>query len=234
MGKGKLERFAEMRDFSNVKQPTIEEIVNKKYILCGKWKSDFFKNNKPLVLELGCGKGEYTVNLAKKFPEKNFLGIDIKGARMWRGAKTAIEENISNAGFLRTRIELIQSFFEKDEVDEIWITFPDPQIKKRRAKKRLTSSKFLMSYKSFLKSTGVVHLKTDSDSLYQYTSELVKHNNLKTIFTTNDIYNHKNIDDILKIRTHYESLFLKEGKNINYISFLLDKQQLEEPPEDEN
>ena len=162
MGKNKLARFAENRTLPNVFQPTREEALNNFY-LKGKWRSEVFKNQNPLVLELGCGKGEYSVGLAKAFPEKNFIGIDIKGARFWFGAKEAINEGMTNVAFLRTQIELIDCFFEKDEVDEIWITFPDPQIKYRRTKHRMTHPDFLERYKKILKKDGMIHLKTDSE-----------------------------------------------------------------------
>lgn len=235
MGKNKLARFEEMKGFEHVVQPTIDEVFNKKYKLAGKWASDFFQNNNPIVLELGCGKGEYTVNLARQYPEKNFIGIDIKGARMWRGALTSQEENLKNVGFLRTRIELIESFFLENEISEIWITFPDPQLKKRRAKKRLTAAKFLNSYAQFLKPDGIIHLKTDSDFLYEYTLSVIAQNKLPIIFHHNDIYNAQEIDPLLtSIQTHYESIFKEEGQNITYIKFQLNgNKSLEEPPESE-
>ena len=167
MTKRKLERFTEMAHFRNVLQPGFDEVFGRKHPIMGKWHDTFFGNDNPIVIELGCGKGEYTVGLAKKFPEKNFIGIDIKGSRMWRGAKSAIEENLKNTGFLRTRIEFINSFFDKDEVDEIWLTFPDPQPKK--SNKRLSSCRFLNMYSNFLKQEGYIHLKTDSELLYSYT-----------------------------------------------------------------
>lgn len=235
MGKNKLARFEEMNNFEHVVQPTMDEVFNKKYTLAGKWANEFFNNNAPIVLELGCGKGEYTVNLARQYPDKNFIGIDIKGARMWRGALTSKEEQLRNVGFLRTRIELIESFFMPNEISEIWITFPDPQLKKRRAKKRLTSAKFLNSYKTFLKDEGIIHLKTDSDFLHEYTQNVVNFNNLPLLYQHNDIYNAEDIDPLLTtIQTHYESLFRKEGQNITYIKFKLNQNQhLEEPPEPE-
>jgi len=231
VGKNKLARFEEMKGFEHVVQPVTKEFINKKHPLAGNWAKHFFKNNHPIVLELGCGKGEYTVNLAKQYPEKNFLGVDVKGARMWRGALTARQENLQNVGFLRMRIELINSFFNTDEISEIWITFPDPQLKRRRAKNRLTSSKFLNHYSEFLKKDGIIHLKTDSDALYAYTLSVIQINNLPLIFHNSDIYNTPEIDPLLtSIQTHYEKLFKNEGQNITYIKFQLNgKKKLVEP-----
>ncbi len=220
-----------MEQFNNVIQPSFEEVFRKDYKLKGHWKDLFFKNSNPVSLELGCGKGEYTIGMAKMFPEKNFLGIDIKGARIWKGAKEAFENNIGNAGFIRTRIEMINSFFAPGEIDEIWITFPDPQIKKRRNKKRLTAARFLNSYREFLSKGGLVHLKTDSSELYEYTSALLKHNNIIPDISTDDLYSSDLPDSLLAIKTHYEQIFLEEGKKITYIRFRLDvKQDLSELP----
>jgi tRNA (guanine-N7-)-methyltransferase len=196
--------------------------------LKGRWKSDFFKNDNPIVLELGCGKGEYAVGLARRFPEKNYIGVDIKGARMWTGAKSAVKEGISNVAFLRTNIELITRFFEPGEVSEIWITFPDPQMKKVR--KRLTSSRFLELYREILVADGIVHLKTDSPFLYTYTDALVKLNNMPTEVNTSDLYHSDIVDDILEIKTFYEQQWLDRGLTIKYIKFHLDHTtQLQEP-----
>lgn len=213
MGKDKLKRFAELETFSNVFQLTD---VNK-----GKWNSTFFMNDSPLVLELGCGRGEYTVNMAKAFPEKNFIGVDIKGARIWRGAKTGIEENIKNMAFLRVEIELINNYFDASEVDEIWITFPDPQPQISREKKRLTHDRFLDNYKQILKSNGIVHLKTDNDGLYEYTLERLAARGNKVIKHTNDLYKEEWLDEVLSIQTTYETKYRAVGKNINYIQFQL-------------
>lgn len=221
MGKNKLHRWAEMDGYKHVIQPLFEDVFRKDYLLKGRWNSNFFKNSNPIILELGCGKGEYTTGLARSFPEKNFLGIDIKGARMWKGAKTAFEENLKNVGFLRTRIELIESFFSINEIDEIWITFPDPQIRKRRNKKRLTGARFLNHYRTFLKEDGLIHLKTDSRELYNYTNKLLKHNNLEVITSTSDLYSGNYENDLLSIRTFYEQLFLNDGKKITYTCFKL-------------
>ena len=224
-----------MEGFNNVVQPAFEEVFRKDHMLKGRWKAEFFKNPNPLVLELGCGKGEYTIGMAKKFPGKNFLGIDIKGARMWKGAKEAFQNNINNAGFLRTRIELIGSFFAKDEVNEIWITFPDPQLKKRRNKKRLTGARFLNSYMDFLAEGGTVHLKTDSAELFDYTNALLKHNGFTASISTGDLYSSDLPDELLSIKTHYEKLFLEKGKKITYTRFSLQpgKPMIELPGEDE-
>lgn len=231
MVKRKLERFEEMEKFSNVLQPRFNELYNKDFTLKGKWNKNFFQNDNPIVLELGCGKGEYTVELAKRTEEKNYIGIDIKGARIWKGAKQALEENVKNAAFLRTRIELIGSFFDADEIDEIWIIFPDPQPKKK--KKRLTSSKFLNLYKNFLKTDGLIHLKTDSNLMYTYTLEITKHNNLNIECFTDDLYKSGLINDSLSIKTFYENQFLEQGSNIYYLRFKLNNQSpIEELKED--
>jgi tRNA (guanine-N7-)-methyltransferase len=225
VGKNKLARWNELGSYDNVIQPEIGEVAGKDHAIKGFWNQKLFKNDNPIVLELGCGKGEYTVGLANSFPGMNFIGIDIKGARMWRGAKTANEQNLPNVAFLRTRIEFINSFFREDEVDEIWITFPDPHPGGRNSNKRLTSPWFLNSYRKFLKNKGQVHLKTDNTELYNFTIKVLSHNNLETIFSTNDLYSEK-IDDILSIRTHYEKIFLSAGLKINYVLFRLDKEKI--------
>jgi tRNA (guanine-N7-)-methyltransferase len=212
-----------MKSFNNVIEPETEEVKAGEYPLKGRWQKEFFKNNDPIVLELGCGKGEYTLGLATKFPNKNHIGIDIKGARIWRGAKTAFENKIPNASFLRTRIEFIKAFFSEDEVDEIWITFPDPHPKRRNSRKRLTGPYFLNSYRSFLKNNGIIHLKTDNRELFNYTYGIAKHNNLEIITATDDLYSGKIENDILSIRTYYEDIFLSQAIKINYLSFRLDK-----------
>jgi len=212
-----------MKSFGNVIEPQIDDIRDSNHELKGKWKKNVFKNNHHLVLELGCGKGEYTVGLAARFTEKNFIGIDIKGARIWRGAKTAKENLYSNVLFLRTRIEFITSFFAEDETDEIWITFPDPFPRQRDEARRLTSPQFLNLYRQFLCNRGIVHLKTDNHQLYLYTLNLVKKNGLEIITSTDNLYSGLAENEILSIRTHYENLFLKEGKKINYLSFMLEK-----------
>jgi len=227
VGKNKLARWTELGSYDNVIQPEIEDVSGKDHPIKGRWNQDIFKNGNPITLELGCGKGEYTVGLANNFPHNNFIGIDIKGARMWRGAKTANDQKLPNVAFLRTRIEFINSFFSADEVDEIWITFPDPHTGGRNSNKRLTSPWFLNTYRHFLKNKGLIHLKTDNKELYDFTCKVLSYNNVETIISTNDLHTEK-IDNILSIRTHYEKIFLDAGLKINYISFRLDKEKIVE------
>ena len=218
--KNKLKRFKENETFSNVIQPTREEIFNNTHKLKGNWRKDFFKNDNPIVLELGCGKGEYSINLARINPDTNFLGIDIKGARFWRGAKTALEENISNVGFLRMQIELIDHLFAENEVDEIWITFPDPQIKYKRTKHRLTNVEFLEKYKRILKSDGIMHLKTDSEFMHGYTLGLLHGLEENIEYAHHDVYgNDQSPKEVTQIQTFYESQYLEKDKKITYIRF---------------
>lgn len=218
--KNKLKRFRENETFANVFQPTREELVNQNYVLKGNWNNTFFKNNNPLVLELGCGKGEYSVALAQKYPNKNFIGIDIKGARFWRGAKTAIEENIPNVAFIRTQIELIDYVFANNEVDEIWITFPDPQIKYKRTKHRMTNSVFLRKYKKILKKEGIVNLKTDSEFMHGYTLGLLHGEGHEVIYANHDVYKQEGSPtEVTSIQTFYESQYLEHNKPITYIRF---------------
>lgn len=224
MPKKKLQRFAEIRTFPNVFEPSLEEIRNGNYFMKEKWHSEFFRNNNPIVLELGCGKGEYTVGLAENYPQKNFIGIDIKGARIWRGAKTSVEKKLDNVAFLRTRIEFIESFFSPGEVEEIWITFPDPQPQKPRERKRLTSLRFLNLYKKFLSPDGVIHLKTDNIGLYEYTLKVIHENNFPLMEFTEDLYSFPEIAQhpgATSIKTHYESIFLEKGLKICYLKFML-------------
>ena len=222
MGKNKLARFAENKILPNVFQPTRDEALDN-YPLKGKWRTEVFKNQNPIVLELGCGKGEYSVGLAKSFPEKNFIGIDIKGARFWFGAKEAVEKNLNNVAFLRTQIELVDCFFDHDEVDEIWITFPDPQIKYRRTKHRMTHPDFLERYKKILKKDGIVHLKTDSEFLHGYTLGLLQGQDHEIISAHHDIYGAPEYEPgtplLREIKTYYEGLFSAKGKTITYIKF---------------
>lgn len=222
MGKNKLARFAENKTLPNVFQPTREEALDN-YHLKGKWRSEVFKNQNPIVLELGCGKGEYSVGLAKSFPEKNFIGIDIKGARFWFGAKEAAEKNLGNVAFLRTQIELVDCFFDKDEVDEIWITFPDPQIKYRRTKHRMTHLEFLDRYRKILKKDGIIHLKTDSEFLHGYTLGLLQGQGHEILSAHHDIYGAPEYEPgtplLREIKTYYEGLFSAKGKTITYIKF---------------
>lgn len=220
MGKNKLARFAENETFANLFQLTYEQIIKEGFALKGKWNEDFFKNDNPIVLELGCGKGEYTVGLAKKYPNKNFIGIDIKGARLWRGCKTSNEDKMTNVAFVRTHIQMIESYFAQNEVSEIWITFPDPQLKKPN--KRLTCERFLKLYKNILKQDGIVHLKTDSQELYEYTKdEVLIPSKREILYNTNDLYNSDFKEDVIEIQTFYESMYLKIGKPITYLKFKL-------------
>ena len=218
--KNKLKRFKENETFQNVIQPTREEVVND-FKLKGKWDT-FFNNNNPIVLELGCGKGEYTVALAQKHPNKNFIGIDIKGARFWRGAKTAIEEGIENVAFIRTQIELIDYIFAENEVSEIWITFPDPQIKYKRTKHRMTNTSFLKRYKKVLKEDGLMHLKTDSEFMHGYTLGLLHGEGHEVLYAHHDVYSKEySPEEVTSIQTFYEKQYLEINKPITYIKFKL-------------
>ena len=221
MGKDKFRRFEENKTFANLVQPDFEEIFHKDYKLKGRWREDFFHNDNPIVLELGCGRGEYTVALGEMFPEVNFIGVDIKGARMWRGAKTATQNGMANVGFARTRIEFISSFFAPGEIDGIWITFPDPQLKKNRVKKRLTAPQFLSFYAGFLKPDAPVHLKTDSQHLHEYTKALLDCNGIEPEAACNDIYGTGYADEVLSVKTTYEQKFLAQGMPITYLRFNL-------------
>jgi tRNA (guanine-N7-)-methyltransferase len=221
LGKKKLSRFRELESLERVFQPPLEEIFEKDYHLKGRWCRDVFGNNQPLILELGCGKGEYTVGLARSYPEQNFMGLDIKGARIWTGAKAANDEGLANVAFLRTRIDFINSFFSLEEIDEIWITFPDPQEKRRRLKKRLPGAHFLNRYRAFLKDGGLVHLKTDNRELYLDTLDLIRFNELEVERNSADVYSEDWDDEIVHIQTYYEKRFLAEGTKINYIRFRL-------------
>jgi tRNA (guanine-N7-)-methyltransferase len=217
--KNKLKRFKENETFTNVFQPSREEVLNKTLGKEGQW-AQFFGNNNPIVLELGCGKGEYTVGLAKRYPNKNFIGIDIKGARFWRGAKTALEETLPNVAFIRTQIELVAHLFFSHEVSEIWITFPDPQIKYKRTKHRLTNPVFLDRYKQILSPTGCVHLKTDSEYMHGYTLGLLQGMGLPIAYANHDVYkNEGSPEEVLGIQTFYENQYLAVGKPITYLRF---------------
>lgn len=220
--KNKLKRFNENETFANVIQPSREELTGTEFKLKGKWGAEFFKNDHPIVLELGCGKGEYSVNLAQKYPHKNFIGVDIKGARFWRGAKTALEEKLENVGFLRTQIELINHCFAENEVDEIWITFPDPQIKYKRTKHRLTNTSFLEKYDTILQPAGVIHLKTDSEFMHGYTLGLLHGLGATIEYAHHDVYGSEGApEEVTSIQTFYESGYLEVGKKITYVRFKL-------------
>ncbi len=233
MSKNKLQKFAQMATFDNVYECTAKSINSEgePLSIAGCWHERFFHNTNPIVLELGCGRGEYTVGLARLCPEKNFIGVDIKGARMWAGAKQATEEKISNAAFLRTNIEYIERFFAPSEVSEIWITFPDPQMKK--ATKRLTSSFFMQRYKNILAAGGLIHLKTDSPFLYQYTLEMIKANHFTLEYETDDLYGQSMQAPAVatQIQTHYEHQWLERGMSIKLLSFRLPYQEQYIEPE---
>ena len=211
-----------MAEFSNVFQPTFEDLKSG-FSIKGKWKSAVFKNDNPLVVELGCGKGEYSLGLSRKYPDKNFLGVDVKGARIWKGASDANNEGISNVAFLRTRIEFIEYCFAKSEIDEIWITFPDPQIKKKRAKNRLTHPVFLERYSNILQDNGLIHLKTDSQFLHGYTLGIIEGHQHHLEDAEHDIYNAVLKRENMEIKTHYEKLFLAKNMPISYLRFRLQK-----------
>lgn len=215
MGKDKLRKFTEIDTFDNVYQ------LEQGKALRGKWAQQHFKNENPVVLELACGKGEYSVGLARLFPDKNFIGIDLKGNRIWRGARTGVDEGIANLAFLRIQIEDIMDYFAENEVDEIWITFPDPQPQDSREKKRLTFPGFLNKYQTFLKPGAKINLKTDNDGLYAYTVGVVAEQGLVLHKKTEHLYTSAYYDEVLSIKTHYERIYLKHDKNINYIQFSL-------------
>ena len=219
MPKRKLQRFAELETFSSVIHPLpFKNPVNHK--LYGRWNKDFFEKEWPIVLELGCGRGEYTIQLADRYPGKNFIGVDIKGARLWRGGKTAHERQMKNVGFLRIAIERLEYYFAENEISEIWITFPDPHPKQSRENKRLTSPLYLNRYEKILNPKGIMHLKTDHEGLYNYTLELIQSRNATILISTNDLYHSRHIDEDLKIKTTYEQRFLQEDKGICYLKWI--------------
>jgi len=228
MGKNKLAKFAEMETFPHVFQVASRDVLSgEKFRYAGDWAA-FFRNDNPVILELGCGKGEYTVGLAERFPDKNFIGVDIKGARMWSGARLSLEKGLKNAAFLRTNIEMIHHFFNVGEVSEIWLTFPDPQMKK--VTKRLTATNFMKIYQQIVKKDGLIHLKTDSNFMFTYTCEMVKMNQLHEEFLTNDLYAADNTAEVPDIKTYYEQQWLSRGITIKYIRFRLpDLSSWEEP-----
>ena len=228
MSKGKLAKFADMAEYPHVFEYPFSVMEHVPFEMKGHWHRDFFKNDNPIVLELGCGRGEYTVGLGRLFPDKNFIGVDIKGARMWSGATESLNEGMTNVAFLRTNIEIIDRFFAPGEVSEIWLTFSDPQMKK--ATKRLTSTYFMNRYRRFLVDNGLIHLKTDSNFMFTYTKYMVEHNQLPVEFCTDDLYHSGLVDDILSIRTYYEQQWLDRGLNIKYLKFRLPQEgALEEP-----
>ncbi|MBQ8607017.1 MAG: tRNA (guanosine(46)-N7)-methyltransferase TrmB [Bacteroidaceae bacterium] len=228
MSKGKLAKFADMASYPHVFEYPFSVAENVPFEMKGRWHKDFFGNDNPIILELGCGRGEYSVGLARRFPSKNFIGVDIKGARMWSGATDSLNEGLKNVAFLRTNIEIIDRFFAPGEVSEIWLTFGDPQMKK--ATKRLTSTFFMERYRRFLVDNGVIHLKTDSNFMFTYTKYMVEHNRLPLEFITDDLYHSGWADDILSIRTYYEQQWLDRGLNIKYMKFRLPQTgTLEEP-----
>lgn len=218
--KNKLKRFKENETFSNVIEPTREEVVSGGFQWKGNWNASFFKNDNPIIVELGCGKGEYTVGLAERYPNKNFIGIDIKGARFWRGAKTAAENEMRNVAFLRTQIELLADCFATEEIDEIWITFPDPQIKYKRTKHRMTNSEFLQRYKKVLKPHGVVNLKTDSEFMHGYTLGLLHGEGHEVVYANHNVYRNEGAPEVVTaIQTFNEKQYLERQKAITYIQF---------------
>ena len=223
MGKGKLAKFADMETYENVFQYPFSVVEHVPFEMKGHWREQYFHNDNPIVLELGCGKGEYTVELAKLYPDTNFIGVDIKGARMWTGATQALHEGLKNVAFLRTNIEIIERFFSENEVQEIWLTFSDPQMKNPR--KRLTSTYFMERYRKFLVDGGIIHLKTDSNFLFTYTTYMVEHNHLPVIERTEDLYHNSQLSTLnsplLNIQTYYESMWIARGLNIKYMKWRL-------------
>jgi tRNA (guanine-N7-)-methyltransferase len=229
MGKGKLEKFADMANYQHVFEYPYSVADNVPFEMRGKWNETFLKNDNPIVLELGCGRGEYTVGLGRRFADKNFIGVDIKGARMWTGATEALREGMTNVAFLRTNIEIIDRFFAPGEVSEIWLTFSDPQMKK--ATKRLTSTYFMERYRRFLKPDGLIHLKTDSNFMFTYTKCMIEENHLPVEFITEDLYGSGLDDDILGIKTYYEQQWLDRGLTIKYIKFHLPQEGVLREPD---
>lgn len=232
MSKGKLQKFADLDSYNNVFQYPFSVMEHVEFDMKGRWRELYFHNDHPIVLELGCGKGEYTVALARLFPEVNFIGVDIKGARLWSGATEALRDDMSNVAFLRTNIEIIERFFAPDEVHEIWLTFSDPQMKNPR--KRLTSTYFMERYRKFLVADGIIHLKTDSNFLFTYTSYMVEHNHLPVLERTEDLYHDTHLSPLtsrlLSIQTYYESMWIARGLNIKYLKWQLPREgALQEP-----
>lgn len=218
MTKRKHQHFAENATFPHFFQPNFDQL-KEGFPLKGKWRSDFFHNNNPLVVELGCGKGEFSTGLAARYPDKNFIGIDVKGARMWRGARTSFDEGMGNVAFVRTYVQLIADIFAPGEVDELWITFPDPCPQKPKAKKRLSSPQFLARYRKVAGSNAIVHLKTDNTAFFEYTLEVIAEQNLNLIFHTRDVDTNPGSDDVVSIQTFYEEMFREKGEKIKYLRF---------------
>jgi len=232
MAKNKHKRFAENETFSHLFQPSAQEMFEGDFYLKGKWKSNFFKNKNPIILEVGCGKGEYTTALAMRNSNKNYIGIDIKGPRLWTGSKIVHEKKLNNVAFIRNKVEFLNSFFKKGEISEIWITFPDPQ--RRKLKKRLTSARFLKIYSNILVESGAINLKTDSVLMHKFTKRIIKLNNLKTIISTDNLYNLGIDNELTQIQTYYEKKFLEQGMDITYIKFLTEGKEEFENPEHES
>ena len=229
MGKNKLQKFEAMNHYPHVFQYPFSVLQEKEFEMKGQWNESFFGSDHPIVIELGCGKGEYTVGLAKLYPEKNFIGIDIKGARMWNGATQSFQDKMTNVAFLRTHIEWIDRFFAPGEVSEIWITFPDPQMAK--VNKRMTSARFMQLYSRILKANGIIHLKTDSPFMFAYTCAMVQANHLPVEVETGDLYNSGSVDTILSIQTFYEQQWLGRGMRIKYIRFICEARSNYQEPE---
>ena len=231
MSKNKHKRFAENETFPHLFQPTPQEMYEGDFHLKGKWNELFFKNNNPIIIEVGCGKGEYTIGLASNNKDINYIGIDIKGARLWKGSKNAEQEGLKNVAFIRNKIEFLRSLFADNEISEIWITFPDPQ--KRKMKKRLTSARFLEVYAHILKPEGIIHLKTDSVLMHEFTKEMIELNKLDLIYTTDNLYSTETDNEVTQIKTYYEQKFLEQEMNITYLNFKLNYQPPFDNPEEE-
>jgi len=221
LGKNKLERFAENKTFEHFFQPTFDDLIAG-FPLKGKWHTDFFGNTNPIIIEIGCGKGEYTVSLAASYPDANYIGLDKKGARLWRGGKTSKENQMGNVAFIRTHIEQIEHLFSPGEVSEIWITFPEPQPRNSKAKKRFTSPQFIERFRKIMKPDGVIHLKTDSNLFYNYTLEVIKDDGHNLLYSNADLYSNTEdprIKDVIKVQTFYEKMWLAEGIKIKYLEY---------------
>jgi len=230
MSKNKHKRFAENKIFPHLFQPTPQEMYEGDFHLKGKWNELFFKNDNPIIIEVGCGKGEYTLGLAGNNKDINYIGIDIKGARLWKGSKNAEQGGLKNVAFIRNKIEFLRSLFADNEISEIWITFPDPQ--KRKLKKRLTSARFLEVYAHILKSEGIIHLKTDSVLMHEFTKEIIELNKLDLLYTTDNLYSTDTDNEVTQIKTYYEQKFLEQEMNITYLKFKLNHQPPFDNPEE--